>query len=48
MNGKAVSADKNIEIDSLKFEYDKQKNLLKAFDGSALLKKKILKLILKK
>ena len=44
MNGKAVSADKNIEIDSLKFEYDKQKNLLKAFDGSALLKKENIKI----
>ena len=25
IDGKAISADKNIEVDSLKFEYDKEK-----------------------
>ncbi len=44
MNGKAVSADKNIEVNSVKFKYNKKKNLLIAFDGSALLKKENIKI----
>ncbi len=44
INGKAISADKNIEVDSLKFEYNKKKNILRAFNGSALLKKENIKI----
>ena len=44
-NGTAFSEDSNIEIEANKFEYDKEKNLLKAFDkGTALIKSDNLKI----
>ena len=43
-NGKAVSADKDLEIEAKNFEYIKDLNLLKAFDGIAHIKSDNLKI----
>ena len=37
-NGKAISASENIEIEAVRFEYNKKLNVLKAFDGLAYIK----------
>ncbi len=38
INGKAFSADQNIEVEASKFEYKKDFNILKAYDGIANIK----------
>tara|TARA_Y100001958_G_C21247251_1_gene578328 strand:- start:3219 stop:5600 length:2382 start_codon:yes stop_codon:yes gene_type:complete len=43
--GKAISSDKNLEIDAANFEYDKNSKLLKAFNGFAIFKKDNLKIV---
>ena len=37
-NGKAISSSENIEIEAVRFEYNKKLNILKAFDGLAYIK----------
>ena len=37
-NGKAISKNKDLEIDAIKFEYFKELNILKAFKGKAFIK----------
>ena len=36
--GRAISNENNLEIDAKNFEYNKELKLLKAFNGSAILK----------
>ncbi len=43
-NGKALSADKNLEIQAENFEYSKEPNILKAFNGIAFFKTDNLKI----
>ena len=38
IDGKAFSANKNIEVEALKFEYKKSLNILEAYDGIAYIK----------
>ena len=38
INGKAISIDKDIEIDASKFEYKKNTKVLKAINGEAIIK----------
>ena len=42
--GKALSADKNLEIEAENFEYSKEPNILKAFNGVAFFKTDNLKI----
>ena len=37
-DGKAISADKNLEIQALEFKYYKDLDLLKAYNGTAFIK----------
>ena len=43
-NGKAISRDKNLEIEAAEFEYSKEPNILKAFNGVAFFKNDNLKI----
>tara|TARA_B100001057_G_C22835953_1_gene945187 strand:- start:104 stop:2482 length:2379 start_codon:yes stop_codon:yes gene_type:complete len=43
-NGKAISPNKDLEIEAKSFEYQKKENLLKAFDGIAYIKSDNLKI----
>ena len=43
-DGKAISFDKNIEIDAKSFEYNKKTNFLKALDGIALINSESLRI----